>query len=283
MSPHHDQPKSDGFPTLLGKPLRPDELFLIAGPCVIESQAMLLRTAEALKTLCTERGIRFIFKSSYLKANRTRAAAPVGPGLEEGLKMLGKVREELGVDLLTDVHCRTEVPLAAAVVQVLQVPAFLCRQTPLLQACAQAEGTINVKKGQFLAPEDMGEAVAKIRDVRSDAEVLVTERGASFGYRNLVVDMRSIVILRGLPALTVYDVTHSLQHPGQGGDRRFAAPLARAALAAGAQGLFMEVHPDPAAALSDPTTQLPLDAVPPLLDQLAALHRTIAGWESGGS
>jgi 2-dehydro-3-deoxyphosphooctonate aldolase (KDO 8-P synthase) len=262
----------------LGDPLGPDELFVIAGPCVIESPELLLEVAERMQEWCRERGIRYIFKSSYLKANRTKASSFVGPGLEAGLRALAEVRARLGLDLLTDVHAAEEAQPAAEVVQILQVPAFLCRQTPILHACARASGTVNVKKGQFLAPEDMREGIEKIRDARPDAEILLTERGASFGYRNLVVDMRSLVILRSMPALTVYDATHSLQHPGAGGDRRYARPLARAALAAGAQGLFMEVHPDPERALSDPTTQLPLGQMPEILDEMAAVRRFMAAW-----
>lgn len=268
--------------TFLGKPLSPRHLFVIAGPCVLESTDLALEVASRMKALCAERDLPYVFKSSYAKANRTRAASYAGPGIDEGLRALAAVREELGVDLLTDVHCREEAKPAGEVVQILQVPAFLCRQTPLIEACARACPTVNVKKGQFLAPEDMEEAVAKIRDVRADAEVLLTERGATFGYRNLVVDMRSVAILRGFDALTVYDVTHSLQHPGAGGDRRFARPLARAAVAAGAQGLFLETHPDPDRAKSDAATQLPLGWIPDLLDELTALRRLVAAWEEEG-
>ncbi|MBU1700540.1 MAG: 3-deoxy-8-phosphooctulonate synthase [Candidatus Eisenbacteria bacterium] len=251
----------------------PGQLLVIAGPCVVEAPDLMMEVGEKMKQWCFERGIRYIFKSSYTKANRTKAESPSGPGLQDGLRILSHVRERLGVDLLTDVHSADEASAAAEVVQILQVPAFLCRQTPLLQACARACRTINVKKGQFLAPEDMLEAVEKIRRIRPDAEVLLTERGASFGYRNLVVDMRSLVLLRQMPALTIYDATHSLQHPGVGGDRRFARPLTRAALAAGAEGIFLEVHPDPEQALSDQTTQLPLESVPAFLDEMAELRR----------
>jgi 2-dehydro-3-deoxyphosphooctonate aldolase (KDO 8-P synthase) len=261
--------------TLLGRPLPPDRPFVIAGPCVLEGLEMALEVAQELRDACAARGLPFLFKASYAKANRTRAASPAGPGLREGLQILETVRSRLGVDLLTDVHCREEAPVAARVVQVLQVPAFLCRQTPLLEACARAAATINVKKGQFMAPEDMAGAVEKIRRVRPDAEVLVTERGTTFGYHNLVVDMRSFQILGELPVVAVFDVTHSLQHPGRGGDRRFARTLARAALAAGARGLFLETHPEPERALSDPTTQIPLAEVPGYLDEWVRLFQVV--------
>jgi 2-dehydro-3-deoxyphosphooctonate aldolase (KDO 8-P synthase) len=278
MSPR--EKPGEGQSTFLGQNLRNDELVLIAGPCVVESLDLALEVAERMKSLCEERGIRYVFKSSYQKANRTRATSFAGPGLEEGLHVLAEVRRRVGVDLLTDVHCREEAGPVAEVVQILQVPAFLCRQTPLLHACAGACRTINVKKGQFLAPEDMGEAVEKIRQVRPDAEVLLTERGATFGYRNLVVDMRSLAIMREMNAVVIYDATHSLQHPGVGGDRRFALPLARAAVAAGAQGLFVETHPQPEKALSDASTQLPLDWMPRFLDDMLSLRRLIASWEA---
>lgn len=277
MSPP-EAPRSGS--TLLGRSLRSDELALIAGPCVIESLDLVLEVAERMKSLCQERGIPYVFKSSYQKANRTRAASFSGPGLEEGLETLAEVRKRVGVDLLTDVHCREEAGPAAEVAQILQVPAFLCRQTPLLHACAGACRTINVKKGQFMAPEDMGEAVEKIRQVRPDAEVLLTERGATFGYRNLVVDMRSLAIMRRMDALVIYDVTHSLQHPGSGGDRTFALPLARAAVAAGARGLFVETHPQPEKAQSDASTQLPLDWMPRFLDDMLVLRRIVAEVET---
>jgi 2-dehydro-3-deoxyphosphooctonate aldolase (KDO 8-P synthase) len=264
-----------GLP-VLGEPLKPGQLLVIAGPCVVESIEIMMEAGEKLRDWCAERDIRFIFKSSYTKANRTKAESPTGPGLQDGLRILAHLRERLGVDLLTDVHSAEEAAEAAEVVQILQVPAFLCRQTPLLQACARACRTINVKKGQFLPPEDMLEAVEKIRKVRPDAEVLLTERGTSFGYRNLVVDMRSLVLLKRMPAIPVYDATHSLQHPGAGGDRRYARPLARAALAAGAEGIFLEAHPDPDTALSDSSTQLQLDTIPSFLDEMVRIRRFFA-------
>ncbi len=255
--------------------------FLIAGPCVIEGEAMALSVAEQLAAAARRAGLTYIFKSSYLKDNRTAAGAFAGPGLGEGLRILRRVREKVGVPILTDVHAVDEVEPVAAVADVLQVPAFLCRQGRLLHACGASGRAVNVKKGQFLAPADMGQAVAKIREANPQAEILLTERGTFFGYRDLVVDMRAIALLRALGAHVVYDATHALQHPGAGGDRRFARALARAALAAGAQGIFAEVHPDPPRALCDASTQMPLADAPRWIEEWAALGSAIAQIESG--
>lgn len=254
--------------TFLGRPCEPGRLFVIAGPCVIESESMTMDVAAALREICRRLDVDLVFKSSYRKDNRSSVASFTGPDLDEGLRILARVREELAIPVLTDVHCRLDVAPAAAAVSVLQIPAFLCRQTRLLQEAARACGTVNVKKGQFLAPDDMGRVVEKLREVRPDGEFWLTERGTTFGYHNLVVDMRGFSVMAATGCAVVYDVTHSLQHPGQGGDRRFATPLARAAIAAGADGLFFETHPDPEHALSDPTTQLPLSSIRDFLEEM---------------
>lgn len=251
---------------------------MIAGPCVIESETMSLDVAGALKETCTRLRIDLIFKSSYLKANRSSVDSYTGPDVEEGLRILQKVRSQLGVPVLTDVHTPQEVAAASEAVDVLQIPAFLSRQTALLQEAARHSRFVNVKKGQFLAPRDLSRVVEKIRAVRSDCEIWLTERGTTFGYGDLVVDMRGFQIMRELPCTVVFDVTHSLQHPGVGGDRRFAGTLARAALAAGADGLFLETHPDPDRALSDPTTQLPLETVPAFLEEMLSWKELAGRW-----
>ncbi|MBD3162506.1 MAG: 3-deoxy-8-phosphooctulonate synthase [Candidatus Eisenbacteria bacterium] len=260
----------------LGRDLPQDRLFVVAGPCVIESEALALETAERLQETCARLGIALVYKSSYRKANRSDVESYTGPGPEEGLRILSRVREASGLPILTDVHETGEVARAAAVADVLQIPAFLCRQTALLQEAAARARAVNVKKGQFLAPEDMERALEKLRAVRSDGEFWTTERGTSFGYRDLVVDMRGIETMRRFSGTVVFDVTHSLQHPGAGGERRFARPLARAALAAGADGLFLETHPDPDRARSDPKTQLPLAEVPDLLEEMRDWKRLAA-------
>jgi 2-dehydro-3-deoxyphosphooctonate aldolase (KDO 8-P synthase) len=246
-------------------------LGVIAGPCVVEDAGMLLEVAAELKRLTTELRLPFVFKCSYDKANRSSLRSYRGPGMRRGLDALAAVRERIGVPILTDVHAPDEVPAAAAVVEVLQIPAFLCRQTSLLEAAGAAGKPVNIKKGQFLAPGDMARAVEKVRNAGS-GQVLVTERGAAFGYHNLVVDMRSIPILAETGCPVVYDVTHSVQLPGSGeqtgGERQYAWPLARAAVAAGAHVVFFETHPDPARALSDSTTQLPLASIPAFLRDL---------------
>ncbi len=246
-------------------------LGVVAGPCVVEDRGMLLEVAGELRRIVGELGLPFVFKCSYDKANRTSLRSYRGPGAEEGLAALAEVRESLGVPVLTDVHATEEVRKAAAVVDALQIPAFLGRQTSLLEAAGAAGLPVNIKKGQFLAPGDMARAVEKVRGA-GGRQVLVTERGASFGYHNLVVDMRSIAILAETGCPVFYDATHSLQLPGggeqTGGERRFASTLARAAVAAGAHGVFFETHPDPAKALSDSATQLPLALVPAFLAEL---------------
>lgn len=241
---------------------------MIAGPCVIEGETMTLDVAGQLKQTCSRLGIDLVFKSSYRKDNRTAVGSYTGPDLDEGLRILGRVRDELGIPILTDVHCRLEIAPAAAAATVLQIPAFLCRQTRLMQDAARSGRVVNVKKGQFLAPEDTARILEKLRAANPEGEFWLTERGTSFGYRDLLVDPRSIATMRDLECTVVYDATHSLQQPGRGGDRRFARPLARAAIAAGADGLFLETHPDPERALSDPTTQLPLDSVPDFLEEM---------------
>lgn len=244
-------------------------LFVIAGPDVIESEELVLRHAARLKDVCARLGVPFAFKCSYDKANRTSIKSYRGPGLTEGLRVLRKVKETVGVPILTDVHETAEIAAAAAVVDVLQIPAFLCRQTALLQAAARTGLAVNVKKGQFLAPADMRNAADKVTAAGGD-RVILTERGTTFGYGDLVVDMRALVVMRESGWPVVYDATHSLQRPGgaeTGGDRRFAFPLMRAAVACGVDGLFFECHPEPARALSDAATQLPLEDAERFLDE----------------
>ena len=264
-----------GFEAGLDRPL-----FLIAGPCVVESLQLQIDVAGQLKAICAELGMPFIFKSSYDKANRTSGTSFRGPGMDEGLAVLAEVKRQLGVPVLTDVHTEAEVPAAAAVVDVLQTPAFLCRQTDFIQAVARAGKPVNIKKGQFLAPEDMQQVVAKARAASGTDNVLVCERGASFGYHNLVSDMRSIAIMRNTGCPVVFDATHSVQLPGgqgtaSGGQREFVPVLARAAVAAGVAGVFMETHPRPEAALSDGPNAWPLARMRALLETLMALDATV--------
>ena len=252
---------------------------VIAGPCVIESAGTTLRAAELLAGIAQRLGLRMIFKASFDKANRSSGKAFRGPGLVEGLAVLAEVRRQFGLPLLTDVHEPAHCAPAAEVVDVLQIPAFLCRQTDLLLAAAATGRAVNVKKGQFMAPDDMRRVVDKIRAAGND-KVTVTERGASFGYHNLVVDMRSFAWMQQGGIAVIYDVTHSLQLPGAGADgtagaREFAEPLARAAVAAGADGLFLEVHPDPDQALSDKDTQLPPDRAEALLASLLRVRAAV--------
>lgn len=259
--------------------------FLIAGPCVIESQQMLLDIAGSVKETCDALGIRYIFKASYDKANRTSGKSFRGPGREDGLRMLAEVRRQIGVPVLTDVHTAEEVAEVAAVVDVLQTPAFLCRQTDFIVACARSGKPVNIKKGQFLAPHDMVNVVAKARAAAQEAGLetdnfMVCERGASFGYGNLVSDMRSLAIMRETKAPVVFDATHSVQLPGgngqcSGGDRRFVPVLSRAAVAAGVDGLFMETHPDPNQALSDGPNAVPLKRMSDLLEELVRIDRVV--------
>jgi 2-dehydro-3-deoxyphosphooctonate aldolase (KDO 8-P synthase) len=254
---------------------------VIAGPCVIESAERTLATARLLAAMARRLGLPLVFKSSFDKANRTSIASFRGPGLTEGLRVLAEVRRETGLPLLTDVHEPGQCEAAAAVCDVLQIPAFLCRQTDLVVAAAQTGRAVNVKKGQFMAPDDLRRVVEKAASA-GNGRVTVTERGASFGYHNLVVDMRSFALLHadGIPVF--YDVTHSLQIPGggeggaeTGGERRFAEPLARAAVAAGADGVFLEVHPDPDSALSDRAVQLPPERAEALLASLQAVRAAV--------
>lgn len=256
-------------------------LVLIAGPCVIESEAGCLETAGFLAHLTLSLGIPFIFKSSYDKANRSALGSYRGPGLAKGLEILGRVKRELGIPVLSDVHRFEEVAPAAQVLDILQIPAFLCRQTDFVLAVAGAGKVVNVKKGQFLAPWDVGNVVEKIESTGNE-KILLTERGTSFGYNNLVADMRALVILREMGYPVVFDVSHSLQLPGargssSGGQREFIAALARAAVAVGIDGLFMEVHPNPQTALCDGPNSQPLEGVKQLLEQLLAIDRVAKG------
>jgi 2-dehydro-3-deoxyphosphooctonate aldolase (KDO 8-P synthase) len=257
--------------------------FLIAGPCVVESEAMALDTAAKLKDITSTLGIPFIYKSSYDKANRSSGKSFRGLGMNEGLRILAEVKKRVGVPVLTDVHAEGEIADVAAVVDVLQTPAFLCRQTDFIRACAQSGKPVNIKKGQFLAPGDMKNVIDKARDAARDAGLsedrfLACERGASFGYNNLVSDMRSLAIMRDTGCPVVFDATHSVQLPGgQGtssdGQREFVPVLARAAVAVGIAGLFMETHPDPANAKSDGPNAVPLHRMRELLETLVDLDR----------
>jgi 2-dehydro-3-deoxyphosphooctonate aldolase (KDO 8-P synthase) len=249
-----------------------DRLVLIAGPCVIEDRESCLRHAERLIAISRSAQIPLIFKASFDKANRTSHRSFRGPGIDDGLGILAEVKRELGVGLLTDVHESTQVRAAADVVDVLQIPALLSRQTDLIRAAAATGRALNLKKGQFLAPWDMRATVQKAES-SGNRRILITERGFSFGYNNLVADFRSLVVMRGFGYPVIFDATHSVQLPGaagehSGGQREFVAPLARAAVAVGIDGVFMEVHEDPAQALSDGPTSYPLDELPHLLDQL---------------
>lgn len=259
------------FEVGLNKPL-----FLIAGPCVIESEQLALDTAGQIKEICLKLGISFIYKSSYDKANRSSGKSFRGFGLDAGLKILDKVKTQIGVPVLTDVHSIEEIASVAAVVDVLQTPAFLCRQTDFIHAVASAGRPVNIKKGQFLSPWDMQNVVAKARDASGSDNIMVCERGASFGYNNLVSDMRSLAVMRNTGCPVVFDATHSVQLPGgqgtvSGGQREFVPVLARAAVAAGISGLFMETHPNPAQALSDGPNAFPLGNLEELLRILIIL------------
>jgi 2-dehydro-3-deoxyphosphooctonate aldolase (KDO 8-P synthase) len=256
--------------------------FLIAGPCVIESEEHVLRMAQAIQVVARRLGIPLIFKSSFDKANRTSVHSYRGPGLEKGLQALRRVREETGVPVLTDVHEVAQVAQVAEICDVIQIPAFLSRQTDLLVAAGQSGKVVNIKKGQFVSPQEVRHAIEKVRGTGNE-RVIVTERGSSFGYNNLVVDMRSLPILRGLGVPVVLDVTHSVQLPGgagnaSGGQPEFIEPLARAGVGAGLDGIFMEVHDNPAAALSDGPSTLPLAHLEPLLTRLLALDRVVRPW-----
>ncbi|MDH2917378.1 MAG: 3-deoxy-8-phosphooctulonate synthase [Gallionella sp.] len=255
-------------------------LFLIAGPCVIESEQMAIDTAGQLKEICLKLGIPFIYKSSYDKANRSSGKTFRGFGMDAGLKILEKVKAQIGVPVLTDVHDEDEIAPVASVVDVLQTPAFLCRQTDFIHAVAKAGKPVNIKKGQFLSPWDMKNVVDKAREVSGADNIMVCERGASFGYNNLVSDMRSLAVMRNTGCPVVFDATHSVQLPGgqgtaSGGQREFVPVLARAAVAAGVAGVFMETHPDPAKALSDGPNAFPLGHLQELLQTLKALDALV--------
>ena len=267
-----------GFEIGLDKPF-----FLIAGPCVIESEQLQMDTAGTLKEITASLGIAFIFKSSYDKANRSSGTTFRGPGMQAGLEILAKVKRELGVPVLTDVHSEAHIAEVAAVVDVLQTPAFLCRQTDFINAVAQSGKPVNIKKGQFLAPDDMKNVINKARAAAkakglSEDRFMACERGASFGYNNLVSDMRSLAIMRETQAPVVFDATHSVQLPGgngesSGGQREMVPVLARAAVAVGVAGLFMETHPDPSKAMSDGPNAVPLKHMKALLETLLDLDR----------
>jgi 2-dehydro-3-deoxyphosphooctonate aldolase (KDO 8-P synthase) len=270
--------KLAGFDVGLGQPL-----FLIAGTCVIESEAMAIDTAGRLKEITSALGVPFIYKSSYDKANRSSGVSFRGLGMDEGLRILDEVRRQIGVPVLTDVHTEAEIPTVAAVVDVLQTPAFLCRQTDFIRACAVSGKPVNIKKGQFLAPGDMKNVIDKARAAAREAGLgedrfMACERGTSFGYNNLVSDMRSLAIMRETGCPVVFDATHSVQLPGgqgasSGGQREFVPVLARAAVAVGVAGLFMETHPDPAHAKSDGPNAVPLHRMKDLLSTLVELDR----------
>ncbi len=260
--------------------------FLIAGPCVIENERLALETAFRIAEIARSLNIPYIFKSSYDKANRSSGSSFRGPGLREGTAVLRKVKEQVGVPVLTDIHSVEEAAQAAEVVDVLQIPAFLCRQTDLLMAAAKTGRVVNVKKGQFLSPWEMGNVVKKVEE-GGNRRIVLTERGSSFGYNNLVVDMRSLPVMRSFGYPVVFDATHSVQLPGGGGtrssgQREFVAPLASAAAAAGCDGFFMEVHPDPDNALSDGPNMVPLAQLKPLLERLVRICQVAGkGAETG--
>jgi 2-dehydro-3-deoxyphosphooctonate aldolase (KDO 8-P synthase) len=269
-----------GFEVGLDRPF-----FLISGPCVVESEQLQMDVAGRLKEITSSLGIPFIFKSSYDKANRSSGTSFRGPGMDKGIEILAKVRKEIGVPVLTDVHSEAEIETVAKYVDVLQTPAFLCRQTDFIRAVAQSGKPVNIKKGQFLAPGDMKNVIQKARDAARekglpDDVFMACERGASFGYNNLVSDMRSLAILRETGAPVVFDATHSVQLPGgqgstSGGQREFVPVLSRAAIAVGVAGVFMETHPDPANALSDGPNAVPLKHMMALLEQLVSIDRVV--------
>lgn len=253
-------------------------LLLLAGPCVLESEELARDVASELLTITSRLDISYVFKSSYDKANRTSLGSFRGPGLEKGLKILGRIRE-LGIPVVSDIHDVSQIEAAAETLDILQIPAFLCRQTDLLLAAAKTGKVINLKKGQFVSPWDMEHAVRKIKST-GNKKLLLTERGSTFGYNNLVVDMRSVPVMRSLGCPVIYDATHSVQLPGgaggsSGGQREFIPPLTRAAVAAGVDGIFMEVHPDPDNALCDGPNSIPLDQVESLLRQLLEIRKAV--------
>ena len=264
-----------GFEAGLDQPL-----FLIAGPCVVESRELQIETAGRLKEMCARLGLPLVFKSSYDKANRTSGKSFRGPGMEKGLQILAAVKRQVGVPVLTDVHTEEEVAPAAAAVDVLQTPAFLCRQTDFIRAVAAAGRPVNIKKGQFLSPQEIKNVVEKAKEASGRDNILVCERGFSFGYGNLVSDMRSLAIMRDTGCPVVFDATHSVQLPGgqgssSGGQREFIPVLARAAVASGISGLFMETHPNPEKALSDGPNAWPLGLMEGLLETLVEIDRMV--------
>ncbi|KJS00134.1 MAG: 2-dehydro-3-deoxyphosphooctonate aldolase [Desulfobulbaceae bacterium BRH_c16a] len=255
-------------------------LLLIGGPCALESEELARTVAGTMQEICARLGISYVFKASFDKANRTSLDSYRGPGLTEGLAVLGKIRRELQVPVVSDIHDVSQVEAAAEVLDIIQIPAFLCRQTDLLTAAAETGKPVNVKKGQFVSPWDMKNAVAKIRGV-GGRKIMLVERGASFGYNNLVVDMRSLPIMRSLGCPVIFDATHSVQLPGgaggsSGGQREFIAPLARAAVAVGIDGLFMEIHPNPEKALCDGPNSIPLDQIEELLRQILRIREAVS-------
>jgi len=257
-------------------------LVLIAGPCVIENEEITFTTAEKLKEICNHLGISLIFKSSYDKANRTSGSSFRGPGIDQGLKMLSDVRKKFSIPVISDVHSVDEVRPASEVLDALQIPAFLCRQTDLILSSSRTGKPVNIKKGQFLAPWDVKNIIEKFTST-GNQNLLITERGTSFGYHNLIVDFRGFPVMRSFGCPVLFDVTHSLQLPSglgssSGGQREFASPLARAAVATGVDGLFIEVHPDPTHALSDASTMISLHEIEGLLQQTKAIHDMIRKW-----
>lgn len=254
-------------------------LVFVAGPCVIETSESCLKLADRLKGIFQKKKVPFVFKASYDKANRTSVNSYRGPGIKEGIKILADIKRRLDVLILSDVHCKEDIPLASETLDIIQIPAFLCRQTDLILAAAQTGKPINIKKGQFLSPWDMKSVVEKIRSTGNE-EILLTERGACFGYNNLVSDMRSLVIMKNLGYPVIYDATHSVQLPGgqgnaSGGERNMIAPLARAAIATGCDGLFLEVHETPEKALSDAATMLPVEELSCLIEQVIEIHSIV--------
>jgi len=258
----------------------PSRLSLIAGPCAIENEKLCLQVAASLKKICAALGVFYVFKASFDKANRTSVKSFRGPGLEQGLRVLAKVRAEIGVPVLTDIHTEAQAAAVGEIVDVLQIPAFLCRQTDLIEAAVATGKIVNLKKGQFLSPAEMGRVAEKAR-LAGAKKILLTERGTTFGYNNLVADMRSIPIMKRFGFPVIFDATHSVQLPGGGGDtssgqREFAPVLARCALAAGANGLFIETHPRPERALSDGPNMIPLAEMPALLRSLLKIFNAAA-------
>jgi len=254
-------------------------LAFIAGPCVIETHESCLKLADKLKTIFQKNKLPFIFKASYDKANRTSVNSYRGPGIKEGIKILADIKKRLDLPILSDVHREEDIPIVSETLDIIQIPAFLCRQTDLILAAAKTGKPINIKKGQFLAPWDMKAVVEKVRSTGNE-QILLTERGTCFGYNNLVSDMRSLVIMRELGYPVIYDATHSVQLPGgqgnvSGGERNMVMPLARAAVATGCDGLFLEVHENPEKALSDAATMLSIEALPNLLEQVLEIHRVV--------